>query len=140
MRHIIPFTYKPKISAVKAGTCRQTIRIIKKSPPKKVGDDLLLHTWAKKPYYSSWDWRKDEKCVQLYDVLIYVGGISCKTLIDDVKTICEFKVMYFYPWETLDWIAERDGIEPPTGKAMGELFRKMHKLPNDGASAQIIRW
>jgi len=140
MRHHIPFTYAPKIPAVKAGTCRQTIRILKKAPSKKVGDGLLLFTWSGKPYRTKWGWRKDETCVQVYDIIIHLGGISCKTLIDDVKTICEFKVMYFYPWEMLDWIAKADGIEPPTGKAMGELFRKMHKLPAEGSPAQIIRW
>ena len=133
----VGFTYKPKIPAVQAGTCRQTVRMGRRFELDQI---LHLFTWEGKARHSKWGWRKDEKCVQLYDVLIYVGGISCKTLIDDVKSICEFKIGYFYPWDMLDWIAERDGIEPPTGKAMGELFRKMHKLPNDGAEAQILRW
>lgn len=133
----VGFTYKPKIPAVKAGTCRQTVRMGRRF---ELGQVLHLFTWEGKPRHSKWGWRKDEKCVQLYDILVHVGGISCSVRIDDVDPICKFKTGYFYPWDMLDWIAKRDGIEPPTGKAMGELFRKMHKLPNEGAPAQVVRW
>lgn len=134
----VGFTYKPKIPAVKAGTCRQTVRMGRRFELDQV---LHLFTWEGKPRHSKWGWRKDERCVQLYDVSITPGGILCATIIDDVKPICNFSVAgNFYPWETLDWIAKRDGIEPPTGKAMGELFRKMHKLTGAGSPAQIVRW
>ena len=55
--HILSLTYAPKIPLVKSGDCTQTIRLHNPEKPKMVGDKLLLHTWAGKPYRSKWDWR-----------------------------------------------------------------------------------
>jgi len=55
--HILSMTYGPKIEAVKRGEVARTIRRYNPKKPKKVGDGLLIHTWAGKPYRSKWDWR-----------------------------------------------------------------------------------
>jgi len=36
--------------------------------PKKVGDKLILHTWAGRPYRSKWDWRLDTKIIELEEL------------------------------------------------------------------------
>ena len=43
-KHVMAFTYKPKIRYVLNGLCTQTIRP-KGKRPKKVGDSALLHGW-----------------------------------------------------------------------------------------------
>ncbi len=55
--HILSMTYGPKIEAIKRGEIARTIRRYNPKKPKKVGDGLLIHTWAGKPYRSKWDWR-----------------------------------------------------------------------------------
>ena len=55
--HILSMTYGPKIAAIKRGELARTIRRYNPKKPKKVGDELLIHTWAGKPYRSKWDWR-----------------------------------------------------------------------------------
>lgn len=37
-------------------------------------------------------------------------------------------------------LAARDGIEPPTGKALRDVLAGMHKIPDDGIEAQVLRW
>jgi len=63
--HILSLTYAPKIPLVKSGECCQTIRLQNPDKPKKVGDKLILHTWAGKPYRSKWDWRLDTEISEL---------------------------------------------------------------------------
>ena len=40
----------------------------------------------------------------------------------------------------LDDLAARDGIEPPTGEALRDVLLEMHRIPNEGVEAQILRW
>jgi hypothetical protein len=46
----------------------------------------------------------------------------------------------YYAWRDLDCLAARDGIDPPTGEALGEVLNEMHRIPDDGMEAQILRW
>jgi hypothetical protein len=63
--HILSLTYAPKIPLVKSGECAQTIRLRNPDRPKKVGDKLILHTWAGKPYRTKWDWRLETEISEL---------------------------------------------------------------------------
>ncbi len=31
-------------------------------------------------------------------------------------------------------------IEPPTGEALRDVLTRMHKIPDDGIEAQVVRW
>ena len=37
-------------------------------------------------------------------------------------------------------MAARDSIEPPTGAALRDVLLGMHRIPNEGVEAQILRW
>ena len=139
----LPLTYAPKIEAVKAGTCTQTIRVIGEAGPKCVGDLISLHGWKGRPYHSSWSWRMPYHpitCVR--DITILEKGIVAtfhgdETPLED-GTYCTCKL---WLWEELDWLASLDGIVPPTGEALRDvLISKNGKIPLGGIEAQIIRW
>lgn len=70
--HIKALTYGPKIQAVKSGRCNQTIRPLT-SRQVTVGDRLLLHTWADKPYRSKWDWQKKFMVIAVYKIRLAIG-------------------------------------------------------------------
>ena len=126
MNHIKALTYRPKIEAVFNGTCNQTIRIIPKDkdhpevagvPKIKVGDSILFHTWAGRPYFSKWDRRLDVKVVQAIPIFNW-GGCwhhwppSCEPITDS----------------QMDTVAKFDGIEPATGVALEQLLMKLNGL------------
>ncbi len=125
--HNIPFTYKPKIEAVKNGTCLQTIRMRNKRR-KKAGDTLYLYGWAGKPYRSTWAWRRREICTSVINITILLHGIH---YIDTWK---------FLTWSKLDDLAARDHIYPPTGKELGKVLISKNDISIEGAPGQIIRW
>lgn len=125
--HNIPFTYRPKIEAVRNGTCLQTIRVRNKRR-KKAGDFLYLYGWSGKPYRSPWAWRRLEICSSAIDIKILLNGI----LYVDTRQ--------FVPWSQLDDLAVRDHIDPPTGKDLGRVLISTNDISIEGAPGQIIRW
>ncbi len=127
-KYNLPLTYKPKIPKVLNGECRQTIRIGRKF---QVGDLISFHGWEGTPYRSKWSFRTPYFEVESVEpIIIYRWGI-------------------YWPWakwlrewtfDGLDVLAELDGIDPPTGIELGRVLTSYHKVPDDGAEAQIIRW
>ena len=126
--HVLALTYAPKIEAVKAGTCRQTIRRFNPLKPKKVGDKLILHTWAGKPYRTPWDWRLETN-------LTFVGRIH---LIDGVWFMESVNIPdKWYPSEDMVvHLATRDGIDPPTREGLEATLKRL----NDLASLEYTQW
>lgn len=126
MNHIRSLTYRPKIEAVFNGECRQTIRLIPKDkdhpgapslPKIKVGDTILFHTWAGRPYRSKWDRRMTVKVVQTIPIFNWDGcwhhwPPSCEPITES----------------QMDWIAKQDGIEPAIGVALEQLLMKLNGL------------
>lgn len=125
--HNIPFTYEPKIEAVKDGTCKQTIRVMNKRK-KRAGDGLYLYGWSGKPYRSPWAWRRIETCSSAIDIKIFLNGIL---FVDQWEHII---------WDQLDDLAEKDYINPPTGKKLGLVLISKNGIPIEGALGQIISW
>lgn len=126
MKHIKAFTYAPKIPAVLDGRCRQTIRPEGKRPVA-VGDTILFHGWQDRPYRSPWSWRKEVEVINVIPARVLSAGM----LFNGAS----------WHWDELDWLAERDGIDPPTGIELGRLFNSMYSLnPVNWKHFQIIRW
>ena len=128
--HIKAFTYKPKIKAVQAGTCTQTIRL-RGIDPVEIGDYILFHGWSGKPYKSEWSWRLKVRVTEVWNVFMRTDGI----------------IPPDWPPRLIAWtdpfvndIAKRDGIKPPTGEALFQLLNKMYKLEKSADAFQIIRW
>lgn len=146
-RHIIPFTYLPKIPAVLDGRCKQTIRHLGKLH-RRPGNSALLHGWDGKPYYSHWDWRIDVKLDWVADVVVIREGIKTNDNPFDgheTKTAIDYpdgKLGWVFEWDQIDWLAELDFISPPTGKELGRvLISKNKEIRKNGfMPAQIIRW
>jgi len=127
-KHILPLTYKPKIRGIKNGTIKQTIRLGSKF---KVGDCVMFHGWGGKPYRSKWSFRIPYTVItEILDCCIYNWGIVIIGKGD-------------YKWSELDWLAEMDGIEPPTGEELKRVLFELNDIVQDdyhGTHAQIIRW
>jgi len=124
----LPLTYAPKIPAVLDGRCTQTIRAGRKF---EIGDLVSFHGWEGKPYRSKWSFRTPYFTIELVEnIQIFAGGIYSLWL--DV----------FSPWDSpaIDAIAFLDGTDPPTGSELGRVLTRMHKFPDKGLPAQIIRW
>jgi hypothetical protein len=140
--HILSLTYKPKIDAVKAGICRQTIRRFKPDRPKHPGDKLLLHTWAGKPYRTPWDWRLETPIKEVY-VLEMPEGTDWGYPGEYVLFF--WKVLPPNTWSRaaldLDELAARDGIDPPTHIGLEETLMKLNGLDSMiGTAWEVIRW
>jgi len=124
----IPLTYPPKIKAVQDGNCTQTIRVGDKF---RVGDLVSFHGWEERPYRSKRGFRTPYWGIILVeDISIYSNGIYSPW----PDMFCE--------WDTpeMDALASLDGIDPPTGEELGRVLTSMHKIPDEGLSAQIIIW
>lgn len=127
-KHCLPLTYLPKIDAVLNGDCRQTIRAGRRV---EVGDWIMFHGWQGKPYKSKWSFRTPYWRVITADpIRIRQDGIFW---FDD-----------WYKWVrqlgVCEYIASADYIDPPTGEALRDVLFAMHKIPEEGIDAQIIRW
>lgn len=135
--HILSLTYKPKIEAVMAGTCRQTIRRYNPARPKMPGDKLILHTWQGKPYRSPW-------------------GFRLETAIKDVVRL---RLEDYFQDGTLQWVgeldpgmenfvpiypeafAELDGIVPATREGLESTLKALNGLDTiEGVEWEVIRW
>jgi len=128
----IPLTYEPKISAVIAGTCTQTIRTGRKF---NEGDLIRFYTWQGRPY------RSFRTTITGY--MKISKAIQCKIYIFGIWISSEYKLPTagLCIWGDLNWLAARDGIVPPTGEALRDvLIAKNGKIPYEGIDAQIVRW
>ncbi len=129
-KHVIPLTYAPKIQPVLSGRCTQTIRAGRKF---KVGDLVSFHGWEGRPYHSKWSFRTPYWTVlSPAPIIIFQDGIETDPPFPDF--IEEYK------WNELDLIAAADFIDPPTGEELGRVLLAMHKIPDGGLPAQVIRW
>ena len=143
-RWSLPLSYAPKIPAVKAGTCRQTIRIINKTKAhpdgvrKEVGDLIRFFTWTGKPYRSKRVWVVGEyrAITRAYNCKIFRSGIT----IPNQAFVEELGVHGAVNWYFLDDLAKADGILPPTGEALRGVLVGMHRIPEEGVEAQVLRW
>jgi len=143
----LPLTYPPKIEPVRKGECTQTIRFCtisksKKHPGeiirKQVGDRVRFYRWTGRPYWSHPEYITGymEIATAIY-CIIRVYGI---TFYDEWQPGV-FQNPCSSPWESLNWLAELDCINPPTGEALRNvLIGKNGKIPAEGAPAQILRW
>jgi len=128
----IPLTYEPKIPAVVAGTCTQTIRTGRKF---NEGDLIRFYTWQGRPYWSKRTTITEYKEIwAAEDIVIIPSGFL---FYNNGKFMFEH---YWDSWEMND-IAKRDCIAPPTGEALRDvLIAKNGKIPAGGTDAQIVRW
>ena len=124
-RKNVPLAYDPKIRGVLDGTIRQTIRTGRRY---MVGDKISFHGWKGRPYWSEWSFRTPYyELVEVILITLYPGGIEIG---GNIK-----------PWSQLDDLACLDGIDPPTGEALGEVLNAMYKIWDHGSiEAQILRW
>ena len=130
--HILSLTYAPKIPLVKSGECTQTIRLHNPEKPKKIGDKLILHTWAGKPYRSRWDWRLETEITQMHKMEFrYKANGGFRPLLDGEEmnyiTACE--------------IAELDGMVSASGFEMVDILVELNGFETIGGTVwDIIRW
>ena len=128
--HIIPLSYKPKIEAVKNGKCTQTIRKVKKRE-YNVGDKIIIHGWEGRPKYSKWGWRVNGVLTSVTYVKISEDGLRFPN----------GDVVAYYSWdsEVAKELAERDFIDPPTGRALKEVLKELNGWNWEGFY-HILRW
>ena len=133
--HCMSFTYEPKILGVINGSIRQTIRRrsgtdstrFSKRKEFGVGDKLIMHGWEGRPYHTPWSWRIEE----------VLTGVGVLLLVDEGL----FNIRgEFIPWDSefADHLAQRDGIDPPTGFGLKEVL-KMHGKDWEG-EYYVLRW
>ena len=127
--HILSLTYAPKIPLVKSGECTQTIRLHNPDRPKKVGDKLILHTWAGKPYRTKWDWRLETEISDLR--LLKFPDVSKFSDTEFVRL-----------WSYLGNLARLDGINPPDAETLMRTLGTLNNLNGllEGTIWDIIRW
>ena len=111
---------------MKSGECTQTIRLHNPDRPKKVGDKLILHTWAGKPYRSKWDWRLETEISELVKLRITEGWS-----------------MNYFLLKELREIAKLDGIKIPSVDGLIDTLMKLNHLSVPElyeCTWDIIRW
>ena len=143
----LPLTYLPKVRPVKRGECTQTIRFCTISKSKKhpgeiirkwEGDRVRFYCWTGRPYWSHPEYITGY--MELVTVINCIIGESGITFYDEWQPGV-FQNPSSYPWESLDWLAELDFIDPPTGETLRDvLIGKNGKIPAEGALAQILMW
>ena len=141
--HNIAITYEPKIQGVRDGTIRQTIRLLNPNRPKKVGDTLYLFEWAGQPYRSKWLWKRKEIVKGISELQV---DDECWVYWDEEDTASPehlASAVHVWEWEhfRIDEIAQRDGIDPPTGIELKAVLEKFHgSFTGEWRHFQIIRW
>jgi hypothetical protein len=139
--HILSMTYGPKIEGVRNGTIRQTVRRLNPDNPFELGDKLLFHGWAEKPYRSPWDWRLKAE-VQELDWL-KVDSLYWVLVNHESLTHAGYGTAAG-PWgcqhDVIDGIAKADGIEPPTGLGLKAVLERFHGPFISEKEFQVIRW
>ena len=128
----VPMSYPPKLEAVFAGKCRQTMR---KGERYRVGDTITFFEWSGRPYRSKWGQRWRAILVEVVDVeldedlILIVSGLGAESL--DLNTE--------WDGDYSDDLAARDGIDPPTGFALRDTLKAMYGDEWEGPY-QILRW
>ena len=140
----LPLTYPPKVEPVRDGRCTQTIRAGRKI---QVGHLVSFHGWAGKPYRSQWSFGTPPRYWEVQwinDIIILKTGIIATFWGDENPGLKLAKGTYgkitLWLWPELDWLAALDFIDPPTGEELGRVLMQMHRIPDAGLPAQIIRW
>lgn len=126
--HVKAITYPPKITAVRSGACRQTIR---KGSNVQVGDRILWHGGNESRVR---DWMLDVVVTEAIPITIdwYVGiGRDDTGVLDPV----------WYPWESshANDLAAKDFIDPPTGIELCDVLAGFYGKM-EFVECQIIRW
>ena len=138
--HIMALTYAPKIEGVKAGTIRQTMRLINVGDTipaglkvKHISDELLFHTWAGRPYRSKWDWRELFKVKEVLH-LFYTHDTWrwWPDMPDALAPIGR---------QAMEEIATLDGIVPPTLEELEKVQMKLNGLKSlNNTDWEVTRW
>ena len=127
----LPLTYEPKIKPVLNGECTQTIRAGRKI---QVGHLVSFHGWSGKPYRSPWSFGKPPRYWEvIFTHNIRIHGVGISFMVNPNRGIFKY-------WDDLDDLARQDFISPSTGEELGNVLLSMHKIPDEGLPAQIIRW
>ena len=141
--HIVSMTYPPKITGVRNGTIRQTIRAYNPKFPFKLDDKLLIHGWSGKPYRSPWSWRIDGVVKELDHLWVDSDAWVLK---DHYDLTHSGSATALNPWDTphrlIENIAKADGIDPPTPIGLKTVLETFHgSFPDDEMlEFQVIRW
>lgn len=144
-KHVMALTYKPKIEAVKNGTCGQTVRLLHKGPDplpqditkrlKRPGDEILMHTWEGKPYKSKWGWQGRLVLSEVLEIY-YMDGWRWSIFDEGHGSHC-------YPlnrYELLD-IVKRDHIDPPTIEEWERTLMRLNGMDSlEDTDWEVIRW
>ncbi len=76
-KHVKAFTYEPKIKGVLEEVIKGTIRALGQIPVE-VGDSILFHGWAGRPYFSDWTWRIRVKVSKVENFQMFSDGrVQC---------------------------------------------------------------
>jgi hypothetical protein len=126
-KHVMSITYEPKIQPVQDGECLQTIR---KGWNVSVGDSILFHGWAGRPYRSPWSWRLRVEVQHIQNISIDARGIHRASHAIPLR------------WGSVSVaeIAQNDFIEPATGIALKEVLFGLNGIPSEPEPYQIIGW
>lgn len=138
--YAIALTYKPKIEGVRRGDITQTIRPEGKRD-YKVGDALTIHGWAGRPYFSEWSWRLERQpLLEVIRIKVDKEGLTMPTSTLRGPELKETFEDHTFPWDhqTVDFIAELDGIKPPTGVELRNVLLSKNK--GRGGRYRILRW
>jgi len=141
--HIKAISYGPKKEAVRKGKCAQTIRVEAKEPVM-VGDKIIFHSWSKKPYRSKWGWRLRVVVTEAIYIMLHPDCILSRKKLEGCESTAFISNgngdWWEYRWADLAYLAELDGIDPPTGEELERLLKSMHGDFEGGVPGQIIRW
>ena len=143
--HILSMTYAPKIEAVKNSECRRTTRIYNEDNPFELGDFVLIHGWAGKPYRTPWNWRLPKMPIlEPIDMLASEFSAAFRqhpiTGLPYSNESCPIN-HYFWQDPIMDEAARLDGIVPATGIQYQHVLEKFHgKFTDEPVRFQVIRW
>jgi hypothetical protein len=165
----LPLTYEPKIEAVRAGTCKQTIRVLTDHPCKCEGKDLGRWKHGESQHHSSGSPKICPRChgtgiikavpKKVGDLIAFHGwaGVpyqspwSWRMSYTPLKEVANISIRewgilwkdgaggYSY-WSNLSPLAYMDGIVPSTGEALRDVLVSKNRIPDTGIEAQILRW
>ena len=122
--HKLTMAYSPKIPAIDAGTCTQTIREGRKVKP---GDTIEFIHYSGIPHQTAPDWNKTIKVSSVLPILIYSHGIR-------------HKINYDWNHAFIHNLARKDGMNPGTGQELKKILNSYCRLTKIPREYQIIRW
>jgi len=124
----IPMSYKPKLDAVFAGDCCQTIR---KGDKYAVGQCRWIFEWSGTPYRSKWGRRMLVEIRQLTCLILSDAGLMVGAWEADIGSAVSSRFA--------DRLAAEDGIDPPTGVALRDTLKRLNGKDWQG-EYQVVRW